>query len=143
MSGHNEEQMDAWLREHLRAGLPEPPVDEVDWPELRRRIALRAQPALARLRRSARKAAWWDYAARWARPVLPAAIAAAAALLLLLGRLERAVEPAAAAVATSATASERITVEAAIGAAPQDAETRILFVSADQDALLRAAVNGR
>ncbi len=139
MSGHYE--MEPWLRERLRAEAPEPPVDDVDWTALRRRIAQSAEPALARLRRSARTAAWWDYAARWARPVLPAAVAAAAALLLLLGRLQTASptpEP-----QTAVASAPRITVEAAIGAAPQDEVTNALYTSSDQDALLREAVNGR
>ncbi len=142
MSGHYEDKLEPWLRERLRAGTPEPPIDEVDWPALRQRIAQRAQPALARLRRSARTAAWWDYAARWARPVLPAAVAAAAILVLMLGRMERAAAPAAQS-ATVASAAERITVEAAIGATPADAETNMLYGTASQDDLLRAAINGR
>ncbi len=139
MSGHYE--FEPWLRERLRADAPEPPVDEVDWAALRRRIAQSAEPALARLRRSARTAAWWDYAARWARPVLPAAVAAAAALLLLLARLQSAgttTQPQA-----PVASAPRITVEAAIGAAPNDEVTSVLYAASDQDALLREAVNGR
>ncbi len=143
MSGHYE--MEEWLRERLRADAPRPPVDEVDWSALRRRIAQSAEPALARLRRSARTAAWWDYAARWARPVLPAAVAAAAALLLLLGRMESTVEPVPepTTVASAPASSARLTVETAIGAAPSDEVTNALYVSSDRDALLRAAVTGR
>jgi hypothetical protein len=82
------------------------------------------------------RAAWWDYAARWAVPALPAALAAAAALTLLLGRLAA---PVAAPVSTVATATARITMESALGAAPRDLET-IVVASTDQDELLRAAV---
>ena len=142
MSGHNEESMEAWLREQLRAALPEPPVDEVDWAALRQRIARRAEPQLARLRRSARASAWWDYAARWAKPALPAAVAAAAVLALLLGRMQTVPQAQSPAVAT-ATQTQRLTVESAIGASPQDEETSVLFASADRDELLRAAVTGR
>jgi len=141
MSGHNEDRLEAWLRERLRAGAPEPPVDEVDWPALRARIARRAEPALARLRRTARTATWWDYAARWARPALPAAVAAAAILALLLGRLERAGTRAT--ESATVASAERITVETAIGASPRDEETNALFASADGDVLLREAVTGR
>ncbi len=141
MSGHYE--FEPWLRERLRAHVPEPPVDQVDWAALRQRIAQSAEPALARLRRSARTAAWWDYAARWARPVLPAAVAAAAALLLLLGRLQSASTPETQAGPATVASAQRITVEAAIGATPRDEVTNALFVSSDQDALLRAAVNGQ
>jgi hypothetical protein len=128
--------MDARLGEALRSALPRPPVEQVDWPALRGRIARDAQPALARLRRGAMspRAAWWDYAARWAVPALPAALAAAAALTLLLGRLAA---PVAAPPTTVATA--RITMEAALGAAPRDLETTVV-ASTDQDELLRAAV---
>jgi hypothetical protein len=140
MSGHNEEKLDAWLREQLRAGLPAPPVEEVDWAALRQRIARRAEPQLARLRRSARAAAWWDYAARWAMPALPAAVAAAALLALLLGRMQSAPQ---AQTSETVASAQRLTVESAIGASPQDEETSVLFASADRDDLLRAAVTGR
>ena len=135
---HGHDEMDAKLREALRGALPQPPVEQVDWPALRGRIARDAEPALARLRRGAMspRAAWWDYAARWAVPALPAALAAAAALTLLLGRLAA---PVAAPVSTVATATARITMESALGAAPRDLET-IVVASTDQDELLRAAV---
>ncbi len=142
MSGHNEEKLEAWLRERLRTALPEPPVDEVDWAALRQRIARRAEPQLARLRRSARAAAWWDYAARWAKPALPAAIAAAAALALLLGRMQTTSQGQATTTVATIATSQRLTVENAIGAAPRDEETSAL-ASADGDELLRAAVTGR
>ncbi len=143
MSGHNEERMEAWLREQLRTALPDPPVDEVDWAALRQRIARRAEPQLARLRRSARAAAWWDYAARWALPGLPAAVAAAAVLALLLGRMHATQPTVPTTVATAVASAQRITVESAIGASPTNEVTNALYASADRDELLRAAVTGR
>jgi len=143
MSGHNEERMEAWLREQLRSALPEPPLDEVDWPALRQRIAWRAEPQLARLRRSARASAWWDYAARWSKAALPAAVAAAAVLALLLGRMQSAPQAQSPVESVTINTTQRLTVESAIGASPQDEETSVLFASADRDELLRQAVTGR
>lgn len=141
MSGRHEEEMDARLREALRGAVPAPPVDEVDWGALRERIARDAAPALARLRQSAPgPRSWWDYAARWAVPALPAALAAAAALALLLGRLSTATPQTQPEVASAS--ATRLTVENAIGASPSDAEVTALYASADRDALLRAAVSG-
>lgn len=136
MSGQREEAIDAYVRQRLREALPEPPVDEVDWAALRLRIARQSELALARLRRSPRGVNWWDYAARWAMPALPAALAAAAVLALLLGRLEQQTPP----QPTTVASAERITVETAIGATPRDEETSVLFTARDRDALLREAV---
>lgn len=144
MSGHNEDRMEAWLRERLRTALPDPPLDEVDWAALRQRIASRAEPQLARLRRSARTASWWDYAARWAMPALPAAVAAAAVLALVLGRMQATPQTAVSATVATIAAAPRLTVENAIGASPRDEETSALYApSTDGDELLRAAVTGR
>lgn len=139
MSERQEDRLDARLRSELRSARPEPPLEEVDWAALRERIAQRAEPALARLRRgaAARRATWWDYAARWAGPALPAALVAAAALTLLLGRL---VSVPGATGTQGEAAATRLTLESALGAAPSDTETTMLYASADRDALLRAAV---
>lgn len=146
MSGQHEENgwLDPRLRAELGAALPEPPVDEVDWPRLRSELARRAGPRLARLRAGGRvRAAWWEYAARWATRALPAALAAAAALVLLLGRLERPTAgststPASAAAPVALSGSTQSTLEAVIGTGTN--ESAVLFAAADQDALLRAAV---
>lgn len=143
MSGRKDEigWLDPRLRAELEAALPEPPVDEVDWEGLRARIARGAEPRLARLRLGGRaRAAWWEYAARWAAPVLPAAVAVAAALALLLGRLDNST-PTATATVASATRSE--TQQSVIEAAVSGSSSTVLVATTDQDALLRAAVNGQ
>jgi len=143
MSGRKDENggLDPRLRAELQAALPEPPVDEVDWEGLRARIAAGAEPRLARLRLGGRaRAAWWEYAARWAAPVLPAAVAVAAALALLLGRLDNGT-PTATATVASATRGE--TQPSVIEAAVSGSSSTVLVATADQDALLRAAVNGQ
>lgn len=146
MTEHNEEQArDARLRAELRGALPEPPLHEVDWVTLRRRIAADAAPRLARLARGRVRSAWWEYAARWAGPALPAAFAAAAALVLLLGRLISPATPVTVATETGSTTS-RVQLEAALGASGgtgTSAESRVMFASADDDALLRMAVTGQ
>ena len=144
MSGRKDEigWLDPRLRAELEAALPEPPVDEVDWEGLRARIARGAEPRLARLRLGGRaRAAWWEYAARWAAPMLPAAVAVAAALALLLGRLDNNSTPTATATVASATRSE--TQQSVIEAAVSGSSSTVLVATADQDALLRAAVNGQ
>ncbi len=143
MSGQHDEneRLDAQLRAELAAALPEPPVDEVDWEGLRQSIARNAELRLARLRAGGRARTWWEYEAGWAARALPAAIAAAAALVLLLGRLERTTTPAptvTVATSTSTVSSTPVTLEAAIGTGTT--ESAVLYASADQDALLRAAV---
>ncbi len=146
MSGHKDENgwLDPRLRAELEAALPEPPVDEVDWEKLRTRIARGAAPRLARLRAGGRaRAVWWEYAARWAAPVLPAAVAAAAALALLLGRLDSSSStPTATTTVASATRSET-QPSSVIEAAVSGSSSTVLVATADQDALLRAAVNGQ
>ncbi len=143
MSGQQEEneRLDARVRAELAAALPEPPLDEVDWEALRQAIAQRAELRLARLRAGGRARTWWEYEAGWAARALPAAIAAAAALVLLLGRLQRTATPApvtVAATAASTSTAAPVTLEAAIGTGTT--ESAVLYASADQDALLRAAV---
>jgi hypothetical protein len=146
MSGQHDEhgRLDPRLRAQLETALPEAPLDEVDWEALRREIALGAAPLLARLRAGGRARAWWEYEARWAARALPAAIAAAAALVLLLGRLQRTTAdstdtagPTASAAAVGAAAQPGL--EAAIGTGSNEAA--VLYASADQDVLLRAAVS--
>lgn len=145
MSGHQDENgwLDPRLRAQLRAALPEPPIDEVDWEGLRERIAGSADPYLARLRTGgrARAAVWWEYAARWAAPVLPAALAAAAALALLLGRLERSTPTPATVVATTRAPETSGTQASVLEAALSGSTSTVLVAAADPDALLRAAVN--
>ena len=152
MTGHNEEQeRDARLRAQLRDALPEPPLHEVDWMALRRQIAADAAPRLARFARSRVRGAWWEYAARWAGPALPAAFAAAAVLVLVLGRLIDTGTPATAATeaggaAQTAGATTRVMLETALGASGASgtgAESTVMFASADDDALLRMAVTGQ
>ncbi len=146
MERHEDHDQDARLRAQLREALPQPPLDEVDWVALRRRIAADAAPRLARLAARPRvRNAWWEYAARWAGPALPAAFAAAAALVLVLGRLMGTAAPATAGTAVeTASATPRMMLEAALGASGTGTskESRVMFASADDDALLRMAVTG-
>lgn len=148
MTVHNDENEghDARLRALLRGAYPEPPLDEVDWTALRRRIASDAAPRLARMVRTGRaRNVWWEYAARWAAPALPAALAAAAALVLVLGRLVGTVAtPVSTGVASESTGTTaRVALEAALGASGRDTESRVMFASADEDTLLRMAVTGQ
>lgn len=148
MMGHNEEnERDDRLRAELRRALPEPPLNEVDWAALRQRIAVEAAPRLVRLARGPRRNAWWEYAARWAGPALPAAFAAAAVLVLMLGRLVGTAVPATngAADAAGTGTTTRVMLEAALGASGgtgTSTQARVMFASADDDALLRMAVTG-
>lgn len=58
-----------------------PPFDDVDWAQLHARITRDASATLARLRESP---TWWSFAAAWARPAIPLALAAGIALVLLV-----------------------------------------------------------
>ncbi len=66
--------------EHL--GL-EPPMDEVDWERLERRISARAR---ARFAARIRKAPWWQPMAAWAKPAIPLGLAAGIALFVVVLR---------------------------------------------------------
>jgi hypothetical protein len=58
---------------------PEPPMAEVDWERLERRIS---DGARERLRRTP----WWQPMAAWARPAIPLGLAAGIALFVVLLR---------------------------------------------------------
>ena len=58
---------------------PEPPMNEVDWHRLERRIS---DGARERLRRTP----WWQPMAAWARPAIPLGLAAGIALFVVLIR---------------------------------------------------------
>lgn len=121
---------DPELGAHLHAVLPDPAAHAPDWDGLRARLRERAALSLARLRRQRR--AWWQYAAAWARPAIPAAVAAAALLAVVLGRQP---EPLPA-------LAERPGLEDVLGAPVPELEYDLLFegsaLSANE-ALLRAA----
>jgi len=87
-----DEELAAWLAAHEANRDARP-----DMTRLRDAILSRAQMPLARLRS---QPFWWDYAARWAAPAVPLAIAASLALAFAIGNL-----PAPALTAGNATAS--------------------------------------
>ena len=70
------------LRSIMRAALPEPPIDEVDWTALHGRITARA-------RRARRAPVWWQTLATWSARGIPAAAAAAVVAALMLGTVLR------------------------------------------------------
>lgn len=147
MERNEENERDARLRAELRDALPEPPLHEVDWTALRQRIAQQAAPRLGQLAAAPRvRRAWWEYAAHWAGPALPAAFAAAAALVLVLGRLLNTAVPATTVATETAVATAPVQLETALGASSttgSSTESRVMFASADEDALLRMAVTGQ
>ncbi|HKY59925.1 MAG TPA: hypothetical protein VJP59_02840 [Gemmatimonadota bacterium] len=67
---------DPVLASALRELAPEPPMDEVDWDRLERRISARAREAVA----------WWQPIAAWARPAIPLGLAAGIALFVVVLR---------------------------------------------------------
>jgi hypothetical protein len=73
-----------------REWLPDPagpahPTDEAAWEARLRRLALAAEPALARLR--TQPVPWWSALAAWWKPLVVAAAVAALAGVMLLPRL--------------------------------------------------------
>jgi hypothetical protein len=70
---------DPLLAAALRAAHAEPPASDVDWDALRSSIRARAELPLARRRREAAARPRF----RWARPLVPAAVAAGIALALI------------------------------------------------------------
>lgn len=76
----NDEQRNVTLHHLFDEAAHSAPVEEVAWEDLKTRIVRKAKPALARLR----PVHWWEHAARWARPAIPAAAAAGLALTLIM-----------------------------------------------------------
>ncbi|HEY8485694.1 MAG TPA: hypothetical protein VIL13_13855 [Longimicrobiales bacterium] len=72
---------DEALREALRAALPEPPLEEVDWEGLHGRIMANVRPWFAR----APRRQWWEFLAGWAGRGVPVAASAAAAAAVVVG----------------------------------------------------------
>jgi hypothetical protein len=66
------------LADALRAAVPQPPMEEVDWVTLHARITAAARPAVA-----ASAPAWWLPLANWSPRGIP--MAAAATVVLMLG----------------------------------------------------------
>jgi hypothetical protein len=98
-----------------------------DWIRLHASVMARAELSLARLRVRPR---WWDYAARWARPAIPAAVAASIALVFLFG-----IVPDRGASVTLPFLDDVLT------AAISDSEYELLVADASaSDALLRLAM---
>jgi hypothetical protein len=62
----------------------DPAMSESDWGRLHASILTRAELSLARLRL---RPSWWDYAAGWARPAIPFAVAASLTFLFIVGKL--------------------------------------------------------
>jgi hypothetical protein len=74
---------DEELAAMLAAALPEG-GNEMDGARLRGAIMARARDHLAKLRH---QPLWWEYAATWARPAVPLALAAALALAFVVGSI--------------------------------------------------------
>lgn len=125
-------ELGAALREHYG----EPPVAEVDWAALRRRVNERAALTVAgRRRRTGRR----QILRRVRRGLLPAAIAASVALVLV-GRSDRPWGPASE-MAAPAPGAAGLTVEEALTADLSEREFRALasgFASTDALLLLAA-----
>jgi hypothetical protein len=77
----HEHEHDEALRGALRAAIPEPPLDAVDWIGLHARIGAAARPLLSRTQRPAPVPGWWQPLAQWSPRGIP--LAAAASLLLV------------------------------------------------------------
>lgn len=125
---------DPLLAEVLRSVEP-PPESEPDWDTLRARIMDRAALPLARLRRQVR---WWEHAARWAQPAIPAAMAAGIALAAFLGGT---LSPGAGDAEAMGMAASMPSVDAVLHAPFTAVELDALAgEGADTDAFLRLAV---
>lgn len=125
---------DPQLQAALRSLEGEPPVEQVDWEALRRRITERAELPLARRRRTNRQAH------RWLRPFLPAAAAAGLVLAVFFSMRGPGETPALPA-GDEPRPESVVTVEEALRADLSDQEF-VLLVSGleDSDELLRLAV---
>jgi hypothetical protein len=124
-------QRDPALEHALRELGPEPPMEAVDWDGLQRSVGARALALLARRRRT-----WWEYAASWAGPAIPATLAACVALvvaLVLAGSPDAAPEP-------GMLAGEPPAMEEVLWAGALDIPFGPLAFNGDVDALLEAAV---
>jgi hypothetical protein len=78
---------DPALASALRELGPEPPMDQVDWDRLERRISDRARERFGREPIAGRsRAPWWQPMAVWARPAIPLGLAAGIALFVVLVR---------------------------------------------------------
>jgi hypothetical protein len=117
----------------LAAALPDG-ADEMDGARLRVAIVARARDHLARLRH---QPLWWEYAAGWARPAVPLALAAGLALAYLVGSMplpERS-------PATEVAVVTLPTIEDVLTHPLPDAEYNLLLSrSGDTDALLNFAL---
>jgi hypothetical protein len=118
---------DRELRAALRAAVPQPPVDEVDWIGLHARITAAAAP----VRRAAQPRAWWQPLAAWSGGGIP--LAAAASLLLMIAAGALRVTPAADAAASFHTVEEELAWSVAVGARP-------LLADATADEILDVAL---
>jgi negative regulator of sigma E activity len=85
-----DDSRDDALRKALRAAVPEPPLDDVDWDALHARITAAAQPHVRGARPRQRQAPvggaaapWWTPLAGWSARGIP--LAAAATVLLVIG----------------------------------------------------------
>src|SRR5262245_33292771 len=111
----------------------EPPFDEVDWPALHERLL---HAASERLRAHGLDTPW-VVLARWARPVLPGAIAASSVLGLLLVMISY--QPALETTDIESTATTAPALDAASGLEEQDPSFARLLAGDDQ-AILDAAM---
>jgi hypothetical protein len=71
------------LAHALRAAVPQPPMEEVDWDTLHARITAAARPSAARPSAAVSAPAWWMPLASWSPRGIP--MAAAATVVLMLG----------------------------------------------------------
>jgi hypothetical protein len=109
-------------------------ADEMDGARLRTAIMTRARDHLARLRR---QPLWWEYAASWAKPAVPLALAAALALAFVLGSIPMPASSPATEVAVATLPS----LEDVLTHQLPDAEYNLLLSrSGDTDALLNFAL---
>jgi hypothetical protein len=117
----------------LAAALPGG-ADEMDGARLRSAILARAQDHLARLRH---QPLWWEYAATWAKPAVPLALAAALALTFVVGSIPVPVNSPAGGVALAPLPP----LEDVLTQQLPDAEYNLLLSrSGDTDALLNFAM---
>ncbi|CAN5774901.1 hypothetical protein BH23GEM6_BH23GEM6_21100 [soil metagenome] len=124
-----DEELAAWLASHEANR-----ADKPDLARLRETIMSRAQIPLARLRS---QPFWWDYAARWARPAVPMAIAASLALAYAIGNLPT---PASGTAAEYASATLPILEDVLTQPLPEVEYNLLISRSGEPDALLSFAL---
>jgi hypothetical protein len=102
---------------------------------MREMLRSRAQASLARLRR---RLSWWEYAAEWSRPAIPAAAAAGLALAFVVGNL-----PAPAAMGDD-PGSRMPYIEEVLGAVISESDYYLVLTDGrETDALLQMAMEER